>query len=139
MTTVVVFGTFDLLHPGHRAMLEQAARHGDHLVVVVARDEVVAHYKRRLPTQNENERVKAVRLCEVVSDAVLGDSLENQGTFSVLSALRPDIVAFGYDQQQLENVLKSQEVFRDRLKTVTLDPFKPDIYKTSLLRRDDSV
>ena len=36
---VMTTGVFDLLHPGHIAMLEEAAKLGDELVVVLARDE----------------------------------------------------------------------------------------------------
>ena len=35
---VMAFGSFDLLHPGHLDYIERAARLGDHLIVVIARD-----------------------------------------------------------------------------------------------------
>ncbi|MCK5249408.1 MAG: adenylyltransferase/cytidyltransferase family protein, partial [Spirochaetaceae bacterium] len=38
MKTVLVFGTFDVIHPGHQWFLRNAARHGDRLVAVVSRD-----------------------------------------------------------------------------------------------------
>ena len=139
MTTAVAFGTFDLFHPGHIAFLKEARQLCDRLVVIVAKDAVVLHYKHRLPVRNEQTRLADVALCEFVDEAVLGDSLEDQGTFRVLARLKPDLVTLGYDQEELKNALKSHEVFRNTLKTVTLDPFNPDIYKTSLLRRDDSV
>ena len=41
----MVFGTFDVIHPGHRFFLEQAALKGDRLVAVIARDEFVNKIK----------------------------------------------------------------------------------------------
>ena len=45
MVTVMAFGTFDVLHPGHHFYLEQARKLGDNLVVVVARDANVKKLK----------------------------------------------------------------------------------------------
>nr|EGQ39935.1 MAG: cytidylyltransferase [Candidatus Nanosalinarum sp. J07AB56] len=45
MTRVMAQGTFDILHPGHVHYLEEAAEHGDTLVVVVARDSRVQERK----------------------------------------------------------------------------------------------
>ena len=53
---VLVFGTFDLLHQGHRYFLTQARRFGDTLIAVVARDEFVEERKgrtRRSPWNGE--------------------------------------------------------------------------------------
>ncbi|HLC71304.1 MAG TPA: adenylyltransferase/cytidyltransferase family protein, partial [Candidatus Nanoarchaeia archaeon] len=38
MKTVMCFGTFDILHPGHLHYLQQAKKYGDYLMVVIARD-----------------------------------------------------------------------------------------------------
>ena len=55
---VLSCGTFDNLHPGHIAYLEQAAKLGNELCVVVARDENVKRIKGRYPEQNEEIRKK---------------------------------------------------------------------------------
>ena len=44
----MIFGTFDLLHPGHFFVLEEAAKRGD-VTVVVARDSTVKRIKNRPP------------------------------------------------------------------------------------------
>ena len=41
MKKVLVFGTFDGLHEGHKDFLRQAKQYGDHLTVVVGRDSTV--------------------------------------------------------------------------------------------------
>ena len=48
MTKVMVFGTFDYLHEGHKDFFRQAKQYGDELVVVVARDETVKQIKGKL-------------------------------------------------------------------------------------------
>ena len=45
MRRVMVFGSFDPLHDGHRSLFRQARKHGDELVVVVARDVNIARLK----------------------------------------------------------------------------------------------
>ncbi len=139
MTTVCTFGTFDRLHAGHLSFLEQAKALGDRLVVIVARDEVVEHYKKHHTEQPLSTRLSALNSCLWVDEVLPGDDLAGQGTYAVLATVNADIVAFGYDQTKLRQNFESQQAFRDRIKTVTLEPFKPEIYKTSLLRRDNSV
>ncbi|MCR4312405.1 MAG: adenylyltransferase/cytidyltransferase family protein [Candidatus Uhrbacteria bacterium] len=134
MTTVLVFGTFDRLHPGHQSFFAQAKTLGDRLLVVVARDEVVEKYKGRHPDEPLEMRLQKVRADTHVDEAIPGDTLEGQGTYAVIEAYHPDIVALGYDQEKLSKNIQSHPLFRDRLKTVTLEPFRPDIYKSSILR-----
>ena len=49
MIKVLVFGTFDIIHPGHVFFLNQAKKLGDFLCVVVSRDETVNELKREYP------------------------------------------------------------------------------------------
>ena len=58
MKTVMVFGSFDLLHPGHLFFLKQAKKHGDKLVVVVALDRTIESVKQQTPKYNERVRSK---------------------------------------------------------------------------------
>jgi cytidyltransferase-like protein len=56
MKKVMVFGTFDGLHPGHESLFAQAREHGDWVIVVVARDRTVQEVKGRLPLRDEADR-----------------------------------------------------------------------------------
>ncbi|MBI4268393.1 adenylyltransferase/cytidyltransferase family protein [Candidatus Uhrbacteria bacterium] len=94
MKTVLAFGTFDILHPGHLSYLSQARSHGDRLVVVVSRDASVVAAKQAKPLFSERERKAIVSSLSIVDKVVLG-SVTNH--FSVLSKVRPNVVCLGYD------------------------------------------
>ncbi len=95
MKRVVVFGVFDLLHPGHLYFLQQAKKCGDYLTVVVTRDARVQAEKKRKPVFNERERLQMISALQVVDHAVLGDKV---GEWTILKKLKPDVVCVGHDQ-----------------------------------------
>lgn len=132
MKKVLVFGTFDLMHPGHLSFLRQARAHGDYLVASVARDTFVQRYKGRYPHHNEDERIASVMNCGLVDRAELSD--EKTGTYSLISTLQPDVICLGFDQDALRTDIDTW--LRSRglaIPTVTLEPFLPERYKTSKL------
>lgn len=122
---VMVFGTFDGLHPGHRHFFRQARRHGDTLIVVVGRDQTVKVVKGRLPRCSEQVRRRAVAAASLVSRAVFGD-LKDQ--MKVVHTYRPSVVCLGYDQIAFVDQL--YQTFPN-LKIVRLRPYQPDRYKSS--------
>lgn len=128
MRRVVVFGVFDLLHPGHLYFLQQAKKHGTHLTVVVTRDTRVCAEKKHQPFFNERERLSMVGALKWVDRAILGDKV---GEWRVLKRLRPDIVCVGYDQnaEWIKNCgLKKIP------KLVRIKSFKGTEYKSSRMR-----
>ena len=128
MKKIVVFGSFDPLHEGHRDFFRQAKKLGDYLVVVVARDENIKKIKKHEPRLGEEKRLQAVKGETIIDEAVLGDIGEN---YMILDKIKPDIIAVGYDQK-IPKGLKDKV---KRYKIVTLKPFKPEIYKSSKIRR----
>ncbi len=105
MKTVLVFGTFDILHPGHQWFLSNAAKHGDRLVAVVSRDEFVKTWKGTAPVKNEESRIKALISSNLVDEAVLADP--EIRTYGVIHKIRPDIICLGHDQNALSEDLNS--------------------------------
>ncbi len=132
-SVVMVFGVFDLLHEGHRSFLNQAADYGSQLVVVVTRDSVAQLLKKRLPHDNEIERMQKVKSIEGISKIVLGDTV--LGSYGVVKKYCPQIICLGYDQEALENDLKQQIAIGNlpNISLVRLNPYKPEQYHTSLL------
>ncbi|MFH1571132.1 MAG: adenylyltransferase/cytidyltransferase family protein [Gemmatimonadota bacterium] len=126
---VLCCGTFDQLHPGHDAFLRQASGLGSELVVVVARDENVARIKGRPPLQDEETRRAAIGALGYVTEARLG----NRGAdlLRVVAEVAPQVIALGYDQRVPAGLAAA---FPD-CQIVVLDPYQPDRFKSSLMRK----
>ncbi len=107
MKKVVVFGTFDFAHPGHIFFLNEAKKHGDFLVVIIARDTIVQRYKNRLPFYNEMQRIEAVKSLHLADEIILGDKQE--GVFSYFQENEPYTVCLGHDQLALKEVLLASQ------------------------------
>ena len=108
MVRVMATGVFDLLHPGHIHYLTEAKKLGDELVVVVARDSTAERFKHR-PIVPQAQRLEMVAALKPVDRAVLG----NEGSiYDILTEIRPDVIALGYDQ--VHNEAKVLEECRSR-------------------------
>jgi cytidyltransferase-like protein len=132
MKRALLFGTFDGLHEGHKALFSSAQKHGE-LIIALAPDSVVERLKGRLPVKTFEERRAELLASGLVAEVVESDDIE--GTYHVLEIARPDIIVFGYDQSRL---MKDFHRFREetglQMPTVTLESFEPERYKSSLLR-----
>jgi FAD synthetase len=102
-TIVLASGVFDLLHLGHVKFLEEAKKFGGknaELIVIIARDSTVEETKGRKPIMPENQRRALVESLKVVDEAVLG--FEKFDIGDVIMRIKPDIIALGYDQEEME-------------------------------------
>ena len=105
---VLASGVFDLLHLGHVRFLEEAKKAGGKdakLIVIIARDSTVEKTKGRKPIMSEDQRRALVVSLKVVDEAVLG--YENLDIGEVIGKIKPDLIALGYDQADIENSVKS--------------------------------
>ncbi len=133
---VLVFGTFDGLHEGHLQMLKQAQIQGQ-VNVCLAPDSVVERLKGRLPIKDYEARRKALLDSKLVTAVTPSDAID--GHYDSVRQMKPDLIAFGYDQTLLrENFLNWQQVTHDETPHLVLQPYKPDIYKSSFLRPNDA-
>jgi D-beta-D-heptose 7-phosphate kinase/D-beta-D-heptose 1-phosphate adenosyltransferase len=95
LRVVVTNGCFDLLHPGHVALLEQARAEGDRLVVAINSDSSVRGLKGpSRPLVAEGERAEALRALEAVDRVIVYDE---PTPLEVIEALRPDVLVKGAD------------------------------------------
>lgn len=125
----MVFGTFDLIHPGHVHFLEQAKKLGDTLTVVIARDETVLKVKGHAPVHSAPERQNLVEKLGVASKVIIGGSGDK---FQVVRDESPQIIALGYDQQSIVEDLEKK--VGEHVQVVRLTGLKPDHYKSSKLK-----
>jgi FAD synthetase len=132
MKKVMVFGTFDIVHPGHIYFFEKSKEFGDQLIVVVALDMNVKNEKGSFPHNNERKRVNEVKRLSIVDEAVLGNKDDK---YKIIEEHKPDMICLGYDQQEDADKLVDEMLKRGiNLSVVRLDPYKPEKYKSSKMR-----
>jgi D-beta-D-heptose 7-phosphate kinase/D-beta-D-heptose 1-phosphate adenosyltransferase len=93
----VVFtnGCYDLLHPGHIRLLEQARAMGDVLVLALNTDASVRRYKGPTrPLMSERERIESALALEAVDAVTLFDEDTPR---ELIAELLPDILIKGAD------------------------------------------
>jgi len=129
---VLAGGVYDVLHLGHLAALTEAKTLGDVLVAVVATDITVEMLKGRKPVFPQEDRRALVEWLKPVDKAILGYEDVGFGFEQVLVEVMPDIVAFGYDQENLERSV-SEIINRRKLKiqTVKLTQYEHERYLSS--------
>lgn len=131
MNKVLVFGTFDKLHLGHLNFLKQAKKYGE-LFIVVSRDKTVKEIKEKIPSQNEKERLKAIRKLKVARKVILGNLNDK---YQIIKKIKPEIICLGYDQKFfVRDLPKKIKEFGLKTKIIRLKPYKPNIYKSSKLK-----
>lgn len=130
MKKVIVFGTFDIIHPGHIHMLKDAKEYGDYLIVVIARDPIVCEVKGKKSTYNENVRLENIKKLGIADKVRLGCLGEDK--YQAIAEENPDVVALGYDQRAFVDNLT--EAVDDHVQIVRLQPYMEEIYKSSKLR-----
>lgn len=130
MKTVLVFGTFDLLHRGHEYFLYRARQHGERLVVVIGTDRNVAKFKKRRPVESESERAARVRALSYVDQVVIGREDHDYG--KLIAKIRPQIICLGYDQHSFD---LEEKIQGKGISVIRLEPYKKGEFKSSLIRK----
>jgi FAD synthetase len=133
----MVFGTFDLVHPGHEHFFRQARAQARgqtaFLIVSVARDKNVQRIKGRKPLHSEKKRLAVLKSHPLVDRAILGGLVDH---LPHIIKQKPDVIALGYDQQEYVKGLKTGLKHKGlQVKIVRLKPHQPRIYKSSLLKK----
>lgn len=133
LKTVLVSGTFDGIHEGHKNYFQQARNHGQRLIAIIARNKTVEKIKSHTPLYSEKERVHFVKQCDEIDRVYLG-VLDNELDF--VASLKPDVIALGYDQKAYtENLEKEMKNRGLSVKIVRLEPFYPNKFKSSLINK----
>jgi FAD synthetase len=130
---VLASGVFDLLHLGHVKFLEEAKKAGGkdaELLVIIARDSTVEKNKGRKPIMPENQRRALVESLKVVDEAVLG--FEEFDIGDVIERIKPDVIALGYDQADMEKrVQEYVDKHKLNVKVVRIGKFEEDALDSS--------
>jgi FAD synthetase len=135
MKKVMVFGTFDILHPGHLDFIKQAKKHGDFLSICVARDENVKKAKGKLPLNCLSERLRALKAKALADEVIAGDKSD---FFRAIAEKNPDIICLGYDQKHfdVEEYIKKNKL---KIMVLRLKPFKEQTHKSSIIKMKNGL
>jgi glycerol-3-phosphate cytidylyltransferase len=95
MTTVITFGTFDVLHVGHLRILQRSRDLGDRLVVGVSSDALNLSKKSRLPVFSQDERCELVANLKCVDEVFVEESLDLKREY--VEKFAADVLVMGDD------------------------------------------
>ena len=130
--TVMIFGTFDILHAGHFYIFKQAKKIGDEVVAIVARDTNVKKIKGRQPFHKEKERKDILSHIDLINRVILGDKKD---VYKAIKAIKPEIILLGYDQinfvDNLKKILKENKL---PTKIIRAKPFADNHFKTRKIK-----
>jgi D-beta-D-heptose 7-phosphate kinase/D-beta-D-heptose 1-phosphate adenosyltransferase len=94
-TFVFTNGCFDLLHPGHIALLREARLQGDYLMVAINSDGSVRSLKGKgRPVQSEADRAEVLAALRDVDGVVVFDE---ETPAAIIAMLEPDVLVKGGD------------------------------------------
>jgi cytidyltransferase-like protein len=93
---VFVSGCYDLLHSGHVAFFQEAARYGD-LYVAIGSDRTVFDLKGRAPVNSEEERLYMVQAVSCVKKAFVSRGSGMLDFVGELKEIRPDFFIVNED------------------------------------------
>lgn len=128
---VVVFGAFDIIHPGHLQLFRQAAALGN-LIVVLGRDNTITVKKGKKPYYNETQRIKNITKLNIAKEVILGSIKD---PYLILDIIKPDIIMLGTDQKIFVDKLH-EEIAKRKLviQILRADEFHLNIFKSSKIR-----
>ncbi|MHA1775202.1 MAG: adenylyltransferase/cytidyltransferase family protein [Promethearchaeota archaeon] len=93
---VLVTGCFDILHPGHIFLFQEAAKIGE-VYVIVARDSTIEKWKKQRPVIPELQRLEMIKAIKYVTYATLGN--EHNNFLEKALSLKPDLILLGPNQK----------------------------------------
>lgn len=131
---VLTFGTFDIIHPGHKYFLKKAKRFWDRLVTIVATWKNVVKFKKHAAQNNLDHRMQDVKnlwLSDIVSP------WNEDNPLIWIKLYLPKVICLWYDQDSFTQILE------DYIKKENLDihirrikPYKEDVYKSSIIKKE---
>jgi len=96
---VLVFGKFDIFHPGHKHILTVAKKIGQ-VTVVLESDQAIKKWGHYQPYHDQSFRQRKL---EKLGFSVFVRYLEHDADY-IISHLKPDILCLGEDQRLLQKI-----------------------------------
>lgn len=126
MTTVITYGTFDLMHRGHVRLLERAKSLGDYLIVGVTSDNFDKERGKINVSQTLLERVENVK-STCLADKIIVEEYEGQKIDDIIK-YNVDVFTVGSDWEGKFDYLNEycKVVYLDRTKGVSSTEIRSD-------------
>lgn len=119
----VIFGTFDIIHPGHMFLFNYAKNFAEELCVIIARDKNL----EKETLFSEVQRLNNISKYKIIDNVCLG-SLNNPLEF--YKKLNPDLIVLGYDQYKNVELLKNINVEIKKAPS-----YKEELFKSQKIRK----
>jgi FAD synthetase len=133
---VLIAGTFDLIHPGHIYLINEAAKMGN-VHVVIATDKNREKYSGEKPIVPEQQRLEVIKSIKNVTAARLGR--HDNDTLKTVEEINPDIILLGpnqkYDLNTLKNGLASKGLTHIEVKRLESYYDKYKLHSSSLIKK----
>lgn len=133
---VMIAGTFDIIHPGHIFLINEAAKLGK-VYVIVSTDKNREIYAGEPPIVPQEQRLEVVKNLKNVKKAVLGRSDNN--TLKTVKNINPDIILLGPNQKYDMDTLKKDltAIGLDHIEVKRLELFydKFELNSSSLIKK----
>ncbi|MBY8985896.1 MAG: FAD synthase [Candidatus Lokiarchaeota archaeon] len=133
---ILIAGTFDLVHPGHIYLINEAAKLGD-VYVIVATDKNRELYSGEAPIVPEDQRLAVIKSIKNVKDAKLGR--HDNDTLKTVEEIQPDIVLLGPNQRYSIKTLKNglKEIGFNDIEVRRLETYyeKYELHSSSLIKQ----
>jgi cytidyltransferase-like protein len=130
MKKVLLFGSFDIVHPGHMFVIEQAKKFGQPFVCL-ALDQTIERVKGRAPHYPLAERQEQL---EALGLTVYPGSTTDK--YEVFRKVNPDIILLGHDQDTfvagLEEVIRNEKF---QTEIIRLPEFQRENFQSNKLRK----
>ncbi len=133
---ILVAGTFDILHPGHIFLINEAAKLGD-VYVIVATDKNRERFAGEPPIIPEEQRLEVIKSLKNVKVAKLGR--QDNDTIQTVAEINPDMILLGPDQkfdiEALKKGLKNKGLEHIEVKRLGTYYDKFNLHSSSLIKQ----
>lgn len=139
MTNVVLTGTFDPLHDGHRYFFRKAKNYGDRLYVGITSDNFIINKKCRQPLSPQNDRALEVFMQPDVDEVLFlpdGDK-----TIDLILGIPPHVYCFGPGQypEDIEWNRRLMEILKQNIPGIeihNIEALDREIFNSTRIREE---
>ena len=129
--TGYIAGVFDLFHVGHLNLLRRAKDKSEHLIVGVLTDELVFHFKKKLPVIDQNDRMEIIQAIKYVDRTVLV-SFESIDKMKAWELYRFDCLFSGDDWKNEQSWIEDTKRLKEVGSNIEFFPYTQGISTTQL-------